>query len=134
MDACLIILDSWTMIFVKKVDHCFDKAFEKASLDLLLEHVILSVLARIVVLKNRPGQLDHDICLADFEKKVDHCFDKAFGKVSFDLLLEDVILSVLARIVVLKNFTCSPLTQVLFSTLQIFSFALPRLFNLLKHY
>lgn len=39
---------------------------------------------------NRPGQLDHDICLADWEKKVDRCFDAAFENVSLDLLLEDV--------------------------------------------
>ena len=34
--------------------------------------------------------MDHDICLADWEKKVDRCFDEAFEKVSLDLLLEDV--------------------------------------------
>ena len=39
---------------------------------------------------NRPGQLDHDICIADWEKKVDRCFDEAFENVSLDLLLEDV--------------------------------------------
>ena len=39
---------------------------------------------------DRPGQLDHDICFADWEKKVDRCFDEAFENVSLDLLLEDV--------------------------------------------
>ena len=39
---------------------------------------------------NHPGQLDHDICLADREKKVDCCFDEAFEKVSLDLLLDNV--------------------------------------------
>ena len=38
---------------------------------------------------NHPGQLAH-ICLADYENKVDCCFNQAFEKVSLDLLLEDV--------------------------------------------
>ena len=34
---------------------------------------------------NHPLQLDHDICLPDWEKKVDRCFDKAFENMSLDL-------------------------------------------------
>ena len=38
---------------------------------------------------DRPGQLDHDVGLADWEDKVDHCFDTAYENVKLKPLFED---------------------------------------------